>query len=329
MPRPSLSHTPKTGPWVYPAAPQPSAGASPDVVPGALPGTSPPPVGTPPGGGLAIAGATPAAGTGETSPRSEALSHFAGPGSPPVGGWMDKVLSKANGGSAVGGGSAADASAASSTTKAAVVEVAEDAPAPAPPAPAPPAPPAPAPTPAPHSGSHKRYCLHRAPPLLTLHLKRFERDGRGRLRKLNGHVAFPLTLDGRATLPVQQHQPAAAEGGGKAKAKGAAASPPPPPPPAGPPPTYDLVGVVEHLGSMRGGHYVAYVRRDGGGGSGSAGGSGGGSGGSSRKAGKAGDDAPTTAWYRASDTHVAAVGVKDVLACEAYLLLYARREDDV
>jgi len=315
--------TPGEGPWVYPAAPTvtttqpPSAAASPVKVGGlAIPGAAV---------AAAAAATTPAPGgdptTGETSPRSAALSHFAGPGSPPVGGWMEKVLTQASAGGVPvpglgngrltvatggGGGGGGGGGVSGSSTKAAMVE--EDA---RPAAAAGPTPP----PPSTHAGSHKRYRLHRAPPLLTLHLKRFERDGRGRLRKLGGHIAFPLVLKAGAALV-----PSVAEGAGV----GAAAAPPQPkkggkavPAPANPAhqgPTYGLVGVVEHLGSMQGGHYVAYVQRErkeeGGGGKRSGGGP------------------PAVQWYRASDTSVSPVSEGGLMACEAYLLLYARRDED-
>lgn len=41
----------------------------------------------------------------------------------------------------------------------------------------------------------KRILINRAPPLLTIHLKRFCQDARGRLNKLNGHVDFRETID--------------------------------------------------------------------------------------------------------------------------------------
>lgn len=36
---------------------------------------------------------------------------------------------------------------------------------------------------------------HRAPEVLTLHLKRFQQDMRGRLRKISGSIPFPADLD--------------------------------------------------------------------------------------------------------------------------------------
>lgn len=41
----------------------------------------------------------------------------------------------------------------------------------------------------------KRVLIYKAPPILTIHLKRFSQDARGRLSKLNGHVSFRETID--------------------------------------------------------------------------------------------------------------------------------------
>lgn len=147
-----------------------------------------------------------------------------------------------------------------------------------------------------HTACTKRYAIHAAPPLLTLHLKRFGRDARGRLRKLGGHVAFPLDVTLGDVAPAGALPPDVAAR------------------------RYSLHGVVEHMGSMRGGHYVAYVRRD--------------AAVKKKKKKSDGDDdgaatpTTTTSWYRASDSHVAGVSEADVLGCEAYILLYGRVEED-
>jgi hypothetical protein len=39
------------------------------------------------------------------------------------------------------------------------------------------------------------HVVHRAPPLLVLHLKRFERNMKGTLKKIDGPVPFPFDLD--------------------------------------------------------------------------------------------------------------------------------------
>ena len=65
------------------------------------------------------------------------------------------------------------------------------------------------------------------------------------------------------------------------------------------PPVYRLAGLVEHSGTMRGGHYVAYVRGGG-------------------KKGK------ESVWYNVSDAHVRQVSLDKVMHSEAYILFYER-----
>ncbi|GFR43016.1 hypothetical protein Agub_g4017, partial [Astrephomene gubernaculifera] len=69
-----------------------------------------------------------------------------------------------------------------------------------------------------------------------------------------------------------------------------------------PPCVYDLLGLVEHSGELRYGHYVAYVKR----------------------ANPAAGGAPQ--WYYASDSQVRPVAEAQVLRAQAYILLYERRE---
>ena len=45
------------------------------------------------------------------------------------------------------------------------------------------------------SNATKRVLINRAPPILTIHLKRFSQDARGRLSKLNGHVSFKEKIE--------------------------------------------------------------------------------------------------------------------------------------
>ncbi|XP_073138486.1 ubiquitin carboxyl-terminal hydrolase 2 [Henckelia pumila] len=115
----------------------------------------------------------------------------------------------------------------------------------------------------------KSILISKAPSVLTIHLKRFSQDARGRLSKLNGHVNFRETIDLNPYM-----KPRCTNGEMR---------------------MYRLLGAVEHSGSMRTGHYVAYVR---------------------------GGQGDSTIWYYASDTHVRQVSLEEVLSCEAYILFY-------
>lgn len=121
----------------------------------------------------------------------------------------------------------------------------------------------------------KRVLIKKAPQILTIHLKRFSQDARGRLSKLNGHVAF------REIVDIKPYMDARSVGGERFE--------------------YRLVGVVEHQGTMRGGHYVAYVRG---------------------KGGKRNNDAST--WFHASDAYVRETNLGEVLQSEAYILFYEK-----
>ncbi|XP_042027867.1 ubiquitin carboxyl-terminal hydrolase 2-like [Salvia splendens] len=120
----------------------------------------------------------------------------------------------------------------------------------------------------------KSILISKAPAILTIHLKRFSQDVRGRLSKLNGHVSFKESIHLKPYMDPRCSEDNCT-------------------------PSYRLVGAVEHLGTMRGGHYVAYVR-------GSPG---------------YGDDG---AWYHVSDAYVRQASLDEVLRCEAYILFYER-----
>ncbi|XWS35136.1 hypothetical protein CRYUN_Cryun21dG0100300 [Craigia yunnanensis] len=126
----------------------------------------------------------------------------------------------------------------------------------------------------------KRVLINKAPPILTIHLKRFNQDARGRLSKLNGHVNF------RETMDLRQYVDPRCEDRENC--------------------IYHLAGVVEHSGTMRGGHYIAYVR-----------------GGDKRK-GKAEAEHVSSPWYYVSDHYVRHVSLEEVLRCEAYILFYEK-----
>lgn len=87
----------------------------------------------------------------------------------------------------------------------------------------------------------KQFLVSSPPAVLILHLKRFQVDPRGMLRKITKEVTFPSILDIAPfcgskvkTLPNVKR--------GQKKL------------------LYSLYGIVEHSGTMHGGHYVAYVK---------------------------------------------------------------------
>ncbi|XP_037640458.1 ubiquitin carboxyl-terminal hydrolase 45 [Sebastes umbrosus] len=87
-----------------------------------------------------------------------------------------------------------------------------------------------------YTSARKQILISSLPPVITLHLKRFHQAGMN-LRKVNRHVDFPLILDLAPFCSVSCKNLAAGERV-----------------------LYSLYGIVEHSGSMRGGHYTAYVK---------------------------------------------------------------------
>lgn len=80
------------------------------------------------------------------------------------------------------------------------------------------------------TSSSKQYLISQVPAVLILHLKRFQSQRMG-FRKVAKHVKYPLLLD---LAPVCTET---------SKRK-----------------VYSLYGIVEHTGTLHGGHYVAYVK---------------------------------------------------------------------
>ncbi|KAL3642024.1 ubiquitin-specific protease ubp2 [Castilleja foliolosa] len=119
----------------------------------------------------------------------------------------------------------------------------------------------------------KTVLITKVPSVLTIQLKRFSQDARGRLSKLNGHVNFKERID------LKPYMDPRCSGGELF--------------------SYRLVGLVEHMGSMRGGHYVAYVR------------------GKSKENGDC-------VWYHASDAYVRQASLEEVMRSQAYILFYER-----
>ncbi|XP_019711820.1 ubiquitin carboxyl-terminal hydrolase 45 isoform X1 [Hippocampus comes] len=88
-----------------------------------------------------------------------------------------------------------------------------------------------------YTSARKQMLISSLPPVITLHLKRFHQAGMN-LRKVNRHVDFPLILDLAPFCSASCKQNLL----------------------HGDRVLYSLYGIVEHSGSMRGGHYTAYVK---------------------------------------------------------------------
>ena len=135
--------------------------------------------------------------------------------------------------------------------------------------------------------SFKQISFRKLPPVLCLHVKRFEHfPGAGQARKVTSRLQFPLDyLDvgpymASSVLAQRYHSHGLEEATGKLRREeGEAAS------------KYKLAAVVSHLGTMAGGHYVVYVRRG-------------------------------AKWFLCNDASIAEVDEAVVRNCEAYLLFY-------
>ncbi|KFP17715.1 Ubiquitin carboxyl-terminal hydrolase 16, partial [Egretta garzetta] len=146
-----------------------------------------------------------------------------------------------------------------------------------------------------YTNAKKQMLISFAPPILTLHLKRFQQAGFN-LRKVNRHIKFPEVIDLAPFCTAKCKN--VAEGNTKV--------------------LYSLYGVVEHSGTMRSGHYTAYAKmrsmnnhlsdlvlRG--------------------QSPQALDTEPVKGqWFHISDTHVQAVSAAKVLSSQAYLLFYER-----
>ncbi|XP_063299629.1 ubiquitin carboxyl-terminal hydrolase 45 [Pelobates fuscus] len=147
-----------------------------------------------------------------------------------------------------------------------------------------------------YTNARKQLLISAAPANLILHLKRFYQNGLT-LRKINRHVDFPFNLD------LAPFCSASCKNVCGAKSV-----------------FYSLYGIVEHSGSMREGHYVAYVKI--------------------RVPSKnipennacnnnftgstGGVQSTLSQWVYVSDTHVQMVSESRVLSSQAYLLFYER-----
>ena len=119
------------------------------------------------------------------------------------------------------------------------------------------------------SESHgKQTRFERVPKILNFHFKRFEGDFKS-MRKNDIHVDFPFDLD---MSPYHAHD---------CKETNHDAA-------------YELYSVVQHSGVLEGGHYVAYVRRDG-------------------------------AWFLCDDAVVREADENEVKSSQAFMLFYKLR----
>ncbi|XP_026799189.3 ubiquitin carboxyl-terminal hydrolase 16 isoform X2 [Pangasianodon hypophthalmus] len=137
----------------------------------------------------------------------------------------------------------------------------------------------------------KQMLISSPPPVLTLHLKRFQQVGYS-VCKVNRHVQFPQVLD---LGPFCSAKCKGVEEGQTQL-------------------LYSLYGIVEHSGTMRSGHYTAFVK--------------------ARPHthtssgllnGAAGDETPPKgSWFHISDSSVQPVTEARVQTSQAYLLFYER-----
>ncbi|XP_001373230.2 ubiquitin carboxyl-terminal hydrolase 16 isoform X2 [Monodelphis domestica] len=146
-----------------------------------------------------------------------------------------------------------------------------------------------------YTDAKKQMLISQAPPILTLHLKRFQQAGLN-LCKVNKHIKFPDVIDLAPFCTIKCKN--VAEGNTKV--------------------LYSLYGVVEHSGTMRWGHYTAYVKTrtsnshlynlvlDG------------------TSPQEFENESTKGQWFHISDTHVQAVPASKVLNSQAYLLFYER-----
>ncbi|XP_012512836.1 PREDICTED: ubiquitin carboxyl-terminal hydrolase 16 isoform X2 [Propithecus coquereli] len=146
-----------------------------------------------------------------------------------------------------------------------------------------------------YTNAKKQMLISLAPPVLTLHLKRFQQAGFN-LRKVNKHIKFPEILDLAPFCTLKCKN--VVEENTRV--------------------LYSLYGVVEHSGTMRSGHYTAYAKAR--------------TANNHLSNLVLHGDIPQDfemestkgQWFHISDTHVQAVPATKVLNSQAYLLFYER-----
>ncbi|KZO92038.1 peptidase C19, ubiquitin carboxyl-terminal hydrolase 2 [Calocera viscosa TUFC12733] len=162
-----------------------------------------------------------------------------------------------------------------------------------------------------HRRALKRYLISSAPPILVIHLKRFEQLTKsstpffGNLKKIEDFISFPEMLDMGPFMAPRREDYGLKSGRGR---------PPPPGRREDEPLMYRLYGVVVHIGSMLGGHYIAYTALPG----------------SRMTSAEAKEKEKEQSkksdrqWCYISDTTVKMVSFDEVLKAKAYLCFYER-----
>eukprot|EP00028_Trichosphaerium_sp_Am-I-7-wt_P008963 CAMPEP_0168527916 /NCGR_PEP_ID=MMETSP0405-20121227/12916_1 /TAXON_ID=498012 /ORGANISM="Trichosphaerium sp, Strain Am-I-7 wt" /LENGTH=621 /DNA_ID=CAMNT_0008551177 /DNA_START=432 /DNA_END=2297 /DNA_ORIENTATION=- len=124
-----------------------------------------------------------------------------------------------------------------------------------------------------YSEARKEFAIAKVPQVLTVHVKRFKYDSYFG-SKLSDHISFPLNNLNLAPFCTRE------------LVKDSSLST-----------LYNCVGVINHRGSLNGGHYVAYCR-----------------------------NRVSNKWYEYDDSHVREVSAREVENVEAYVLVYVRKD---
>jgi ubiquitin carboxyl-terminal hydrolase 16/45 len=92
-----------------------------------------------------------------------------------------------------------------------------------------------------NTNATKQFLISSPPGVLILHLKRFQVGPKHIFRKISKHVEFPLVLDIAPFCGMKVKKLPNISSNQKKL-------------------LYELYGIVEHSGGMRGGHYIAYIK---------------------------------------------------------------------
>ncbi|CAM9987088.1 unnamed protein product [Ectocarpus fasciculatus] len=163
--------------------------------------------------------------------------------------------------------------------------------------------------------SSKGLAVHRFPPILVIHLKRFQYSSTSRT-KLATAVDFPigseLDLVPYSTPAARPSSSGSSGGGANSRSHTRSTSRAGPGGGGGgngrqPPPLYELYAVCNHMGGLHGGHYTAHCRS---------------------RSGDSGNCGVTTGeWHTFDDTRVSPVSTSRVGGAAAYVLFYRLLEN--